>query len=229
MKLLRIATIAIALVCVFSVTTLAVQFTPSVEAKDSPTLVEGEDGLIVTPIAKLYDEDVNLHDDIADSLTDTKDVLSDNDWQSIVEDFEDFWEELTSGAPIEHAVVSEIFDVRFESELGDDNTPGKTVTFKITVQGIGPDDIFMIVSKSDTDDHMEVVDYTIDENGVITITATSKSAFAIIRDSCPKPECDHDSPQTGVAPYCTPAIIGIIFFGTLAVVCAVKLKRVSVK
>lgn len=229
MKALRIGAIALAVVCLFSVATLAVGFTPSVERKDGPELVEGDDDLIITPIAHLHDADKPLHEDIVESLTEAKEVLSDSEWPSIVKDFEEFWEKLTEGAPIEHAVISDIFDVRYESELGSDAQMGKTVTFKIKLQGIDSDSLFFVITESYSDHHMEIVEHEIDDDGVITITATSMAAFAIVRDNCLAPECDHDSPQTGVAPYFAPAMIGIVFFGALAVVAAVKIKKASVK
>lgn len=229
MKALRIFTFLMAFAIVLSVSAAAVQFTPSVERKDGPELVDpvGDDELIITPVADLEKE--NLHDDIEESLTEAKENLSDSEWAEIVKDFEELWEEFTNGAPIEHAVISDIFDVRFLSELGTDGD-GKTVTFKIKVQGIEPGDLFMIITESNSADHyMEIIDYTIDENGVITITATSMAAFAIVIDSCPDPECDHDSPQTGVPAYFVPAVFGAVFFGALAILCAVKLRKASAK
>lgn len=227
MKALRILTLLTVLTLLLGVTAVAVQFTPSVERKDGPELIEGDDDLIITPVADLEKDD--LHEDIRENLTEAKENLSDSEWAEIVKDFEKLWEEFTSGAPIEHAVISDIFDVRFLSELGTDGD-GKTVTFKIKVQGIEADDIFMILTESASEDYyMEIIDYTIDENGVITITATSMSAFAIVLDSCPDPECDHDSPQTGVPAYFAPAIFGAVVFGALAVLFAVKLRKASAK
>ncbi len=229
MKVLRIGAIVVAIACLLCVSAFAVEFTPSVEIKDSPELVEGDDDLIITPIAHLHDSDIPLHEDIKVSLTDAKELLSDSEWHEVVKDFEEFWDSITSGAPIEHAVISEIFDVRYESELGSDAAVGKTVTFKIKVQGIDADDLFVVITESSSDHHMEIVGHVFEENGVITITATSMAAFAIIKEVCPQPRCDHDSPQTGVAPYLVPAIVGIVVFGAFAAICAVKIKKASVK
>ncbi len=229
MKALRILTFFMAFAMVFSITAAAVQFTPSVERKDGPELVEGDDDLIITPIAHLYDDIIDLHIDIDESLRDAKEKLNDNELTQIVKDFEAVWESFTSGAPIEHAVISDIFDVRYLSELGSDAETGKEITFKIKLQGIDADDLFLIITESYSDHHMEIVDYTIDENGVITITATSMAAFAIVLDGCPDPECDHDSPQTGVPTYFAPAIFGAVFFAALAILCAIKLRKASAK
>ena len=231
MKALRVLILITVVAVLLGVTASAVVFTPSVERKDGPELIEptgGDDELIITPVSELENDD--LHEDIRDNLTEAKENLSDSEWAQIVKDFEELWEEFTDGAPIEHAVVSDIFDVRFLSELGVVSEDGKTVTFKIKIQGLEADDIFMIITESDDPDHyMEIVSYTIDENGVITITATSKSAFAVVRDSCPDPKCDHDSPKTGVPAYLAPAVFGAVIFGALAVACAFKLKKASAK
>ena len=88
--------------------------------------------------------------------------------------------------------------------------------------------LFVIIAEA-TDGHYEVIDYDIDENGIITITAKSMSAFAIIRDSCPAPACDHDSPQTGVTPNYTPAIIAIVGFTAIAAFCIFKIRKASAK
>ena len=227
MKILRIAAIVMAVLMSLTIAASAVEFTPSVERKDGPEIIEGDDDLIITPIAHLHDEDIELHEDIVESLTDAKEKLDDSEWHEIVKDFEELWAEYTKGAPIEHAVVSDIFDVRYESELGTDAEKGKTVTFKIKLQGITADDFFLVITESYSDHHMEIVAHEISADGVITITATSMAAFAIVRDNCITPPCDHDSPQTGVMPYCVPAVIGIVVFGALAAFCAVKIKKVS--
>ncbi len=229
MKAFRITALFLAIVSVFTLGTVAtVTFTPSVSLKDAPELVEGEDDLIVTPLKEVYKEPVDVHEDILINLVDAEKKLGEAEWHEIIEEFNKIWEEYTGGAPIDHAIISDIFDVRYEGELGKGLSDGKPVTFKIKIQGITPEDLFILITKENNKDHWKVIDYTIDENGIITINGTSMSAFAVIRDNGADPSVDPnapDSPQTGVNSYVIPAAFGAVLFATIAVVLVLKLKH----
>lgn len=229
MKAFRITALFLVIMSIFTFGAAAtVTFTPSVALKDSPELVEGEDDLIVTPLKEAYEEPVDVHEDIHINLVDAEKELGEAEWHEIIEEFTKIWEEYTGGAPIDHAVISDIFDVRYESELGKGLTDGKPVTFKIKIQGITPEDLFILITKENEKDHWKVIDYTIDENGIITINGTSMSAFAVIRDNGAVPSVDPsapDSPQTGVNSYSVPAIVGVVLFASVATVLVLKLRR----
>ncbi len=228
MKAFRIMALFLVIMSIFTLGTAAtVTFTPSVALKDSPELVEGDEDLIVTPLKEAYKDPVDIHEDIYINLVDAEKELGEAEWHEIIEEFAKIWEEYTGGAPIDHAVISDIFDVRYESELGKGLSDGKPVTFKIKIQGITADDLFILITKENEEDHWKVIDCIIDENGIITINATSMSAFAVIRDNGADPSADPgapDSPQTGVNSYFIPAAVGAVLFAAIAVVLVLKLR-----
>ncbi len=227
MKALRFAAMLMLAMFIFTMTAFAA-FVPSIEAIDSPELVDDpdrteDDGLIVTPVDHLDDEDKDPHEDIEDALNDAMEDLEDA-IHDLIENFEEIWDDITDGAPIENAVISEVFDVRFPDELGIEGD-GKEITFDIRAVGLEYGDSFIIIAKSSDEDGWEIVNYTIDENGIITIEGTSKTVYAIIRDSAEMPKDGPDGPATGVSEYLLPAIIGAAAFGLGAVFCVVKLGK----
>ena len=225
MKMTRFVAMLLAVMTLLALTVSAVNFVPSIERKDCPDLVEhdGDDQLIITPLSDALEED--LHEDIESNLIKAYEELGDKDWQELVEDFENKWKEFTGGAPLTNAVVTDIFDARFASELGANLTDGKAVTFKIKVQGITTDDTFMIIAKAEGEDMWQIIEYTIDENNVITITAESMSAFAIVLDNEADPATDPiDGPQTGVAKN-SPVIYVAVVFAIAAIGCVVMLLK----
>ncbi len=227
MKKICNAALLFAIIALFTVGTLALDFVPSIQYKDEPELIEGDDGIIITPISDVYDDDVDVHEDIHIDLTDAEEELSGTEWEELIKDLIDHWKEITGGAPIENAVVSDIFDVRYEDELGRGLEEGRPFTIKIKIEGLNPGDDFIIVMKDTKDGEWKIVKYTMDENGVITITGTSMSVFAVIRDNyagaAVAPGAP-DSPQTGVASYFVPAIAGAVLFGGAAFVLVRRLR-----
>ena len=222
MKMTRLIAAMLAIMTLLTLSVFAVEFVPSIERKECPELVEhdGDDLLIVTPLSDAIDETKDIHEDIENNLISAYEELGDKDWQDLVEGFAEKWDEFTGGAPITNAVISDIFDARFTSELGADLPEGKTVTFKVKIQGITTDDTFMIIYKEKGTDMWKVLEYTIDENNVITITATSMSAFAVVLDNEADPAGDHDDgPQTGVEKNFAPAIIAAVVFAVIAALC----------
>lgn len=225
MKRMRIIAAAITAVLILTLSASAVHFTPSIERKDAPELVEGDDALILTPVSDIYDEETELHEDIEKNLADAEKELDEKKWEELVEEFEKIWEEVTNGAPIEHAVISDIFDIRFETELSDGDKEGREITIKIKLIGIEGDDLFVLLYKECADKPWVVLDYEIDEDGVITIKVNTKSVLAVVKDNEAPPAIDPDdpdSPQTGVSQYFVPAVLGAIFFAALAILCVKK-------
>ncbi len=226
MKKTRLIAMLLAVMTLLALTVSAVNFVPSIERKECPELIEhdGDDELIVTPLSDAIEDEV--HEDIEENLLAAYEELGDKDWQELVEDFENEWKEFTGGAPLTNAIVTDIFDARFASELGADLEEGKTVTFKVKIQGITTEDTFMIIAKAKGEDMWKIIEYTIDENNVITITAESMSAFAIVLDNEADPAVNPgDGPQTGVSKNFTPAIIGAAVFACIAVACVVMLLK----
>ncbi|MBQ8249176.1 MAG: hypothetical protein IJY93_04745 [Clostridia bacterium] len=228
MKALRIAAMLMLAMFIFTTTAFAATFVPSIEAIDSPEHIDDpdsteDDDLIVTPIDHLDDEDKEVHDEIEDALIDAKEDLE-KALEDLIENFEEIWDEITDGAPIENAVITEIFDVRHLHEIGIEGE-GKEISFDIRAIGLEYGDAFIIIAKSSDGDGWKIVNYTIDENGIITIEGTSKTVYAIIRDSAEMPQDGPDGPATGVSEYLTPAIIGAVVFGLGAVFCLVKIGK----
>ena len=226
MKIMRMLSVLLTAVFLFTLGVGAVEFTPSAEIKDGPEVVEGDDELIITPIKDVHDEDTEVHPDIEESILDAIKELEEKAWDEILHDFEEAWHEITEGAPKEHAAVSDIFDVRYSSELSKDGV-GQTVTFKVKVQGIEGDDLFIILSRCSENEDWKLVEYTVDENGVITITASTKAAFVIVKDDGSDPVVGPDdppSPPTAVEDY-LPATLGIIFVAIIAVISLVKVNK----
>ncbi len=137
MKTIRIFALLIAAVMLFTVTAMAeTQFVPSIEIKDDPKLdsYDAPDGhgdhgneLIITPLDHLFDEDIELHDDIEKSLKAAYEDLKDELLHDLVEDFHIHWDRITGGAPLEQAIVTHLFDVRLMCELDGDMSGTTTV------------------------------------------------------------------------------------------------------
>lgn len=287
MKSIRVLCICLVAAMLFSVSALAASFTPSVERKPAPEVVDytaseehEEHGkeLVITPLAHLYDEDVELHEDIERSLEEAKHELENLVWHDMVHDFHEHWDRVTGGAPIENAVVSDIFDVRFLCDLGKENEKpddtavvrsfgitklgasagtygfvaddednadldpevrnaltvldweanGEEITMRLKVQGLTADDSFLIISRCSEADEWDDTEFSISDDGILTITEKTMSAFAIVRDAGKDPTVDPDdpdSPQTGVPAYLTPAIVGAVVFTAVAVVCVKKIVK----
>lgn len=231
MKKIRIIAALILSLCLFSMAVVAAPFTPSVEDKEGPTPVGDEtvaeiydtedkvihevpkDELIITPLGDKDEADEDTKKDLEDAEKD----LKDKGLTGLVPGFEDEWKGSTGGAPIDNAVISDIFDIRVIGESAEKFAEGTTIGFTLDVQGLDADDKFVIIRKGATG--WEVVEYTM-ENGNIRIKTDELGVFAIVRDSGAvviDPNAP-DSPQTGVADYTLPAVLGVALLGACAVV-----------
>lgn len=230
MKSIRILTTMCLVALLFLQAVYAVPFTPSIERKDGPELIVGGEGdrLILTPISHLY-KGVDLHEDIEESLTNAEGDLKTDDWYELVPNFPEIWDKSTGGAPLDHAVISDIFDARFESELSSGENKGKPVTFKIKIQGIGADDLFLILARPSDEEEWSVIDYTIDENGVITISDTSMSAFAVVKDNGAAPVVDPNGPQSPQTAVVTYTFATFFAFAVISLLSVVFLRRIIKK
>ena len=297
MKNTRVFAVLLATVLLFTFVCGAATFTPSIVRKEAPTLLEQpleSDRLIITPIAHVYSDQHDVHEDIEENLKAAETSLKEKTLSQIIRNFDLIWEKATGGAPLGHAVVSDIFDVRFESELDEEEMKGQEITFRVKIQGLDADDKFILISRPhgetewQIDERIQVVPeetttnvarysvsstittlgakstgnygfvtgrvsggsessgfgfvdttvvadgvspyvkYSIDKDGVLTITETTMCAFAIIRDNGAEPTVDPDgpdSPQTAVRLWFAPAMIGVILCGAAAVFATKKLSK----
>ncbi len=232
MKALRITAIILAIMSLLTIGTFAIDFVESIYRKDGPEFVGGDTGgdkLLITPVSALHNNSVTIHEDIKNSLIEAdKQLGQSEEWQNLIPDFIDHWRTYTIGAPAKNAIVSDIFDVRFLSEL-DTADDGKNIELKVRVQGITQKDLFMIVVKENSSDQWVVADFNIDYDDIITIKANTKSAFAIVRDSGALPTITPDapnSPLTGVdAKFPTMPIIAALLGGAAVCLAAAAKRR----
>ncbi len=128
MKTIRIFAAMLVAVIVFTFSVAATQIVPSIEQIDEPELwdydvpegheAHGMDELIITPIDHLIGDGLTLHPDIEESLTDAYYELRNELIHDLVEDFHEHWDRVTGGAPLDKAIITHLFDVRFRCELG---------------------------------------------------------------------------------------------------------------
>ena len=232
MKITRVFSVLLCLLMLFALAASAADLVPSIERRPGVELVEKpeqtekpadpaqpEDELIVTNLSEIQHIDVHVHEDIKESLAEAHGELSDTAWEELLLDFEELWEEASNGAPVTNAVISDVFDARYLSELGNDEGKGKDAEFSITLQDLTKNDTFFIIMEQEGKHHWTPVAFTIDDNNVITIKGTSKAAYAIIRDSGDMPSgdpTDPNSPQTGVNTFVLPVVIGVLVLGLFA-------------
>ncbi len=228
MKILRISAMLMVTLFLFTLATFAAEFVPSIEIKDGPTLVDQDgaedDTLLITPPSGKDDD--NIHEDIVNNLDDALQDLE-QALQDLIDNFDEIWDDITGGAPSDNAIISDVFDVRYESELGKDGD-STSVTFRVTVQDIEPEDLFVIITKPYGENAWRRVNFTIDEDGIIRIEGDTKSAYAIIRDKTALPTQGPDGPATAAVEYFVPAIVGIVVFGIAAAFCIVKITKRNV-
>lgn len=225
MKTLRLIATTTALATMLTLSAAAAGFTPSIERKDAPQIVENIEDLIVTPVKDITDAGKDVHEDIEESLTDAKKELAENALDKLAEDFAKAWEEATKGAPVANAVVSDIFDIRYGAELGTDGK-GAEITLKIKLLGVDADDLFVLLANDG--EKWAVLEYEISADGVITIKTTTKSVIAVVKDNEAPPADDPnapDSPKTGVDAHFVPAVAGVVAFAALAGISAAKASK----
>lgn len=249
MKLFRSILAVVLMVSLFVLPVSAEEFTPSAEEKNGPGLVvipgdgrgivgmihdengvflenvyEGE--VVITPVKDL--DDTDLPEEIKKALEDAMDELGEKDFEELVSDFEELWNRLTDGAPLDNAVISGLFDIRVigekEALLDGDNT----LTLSFRLQGVTEEDYFLLLGKLLGDGKWKNVDYTVSEDGIITVNLTEETPFAVVVDNGNAPVVDPDapdSPQTGADAVSLWAIVGTLICGAAAVLFAVKAKK----
>lgn len=249
MKLFRSLVAVVLLLCIFVLPVSAAEFTPSAEEKDGPGLVgvpgEGkgvvgiihngnghgvdkvlEDEVLITPIKDADKE--GLPEEIKSALEESNKELEEKDLDELVPGFEQLWNNLTEGAPLDNAVISNIFDIRVigDKEALLDGEHSLTISFKL--QGITAEDYFLLIGKNLEDGTWSNVEYTISEDGVITVTITKETPFAVVVDNGNAPDVDPDapdSPQTGVFDYTFYAVVAMLLFAFVSLVSFVKAKK----
>jgi len=196
----------------------ATEFVPSIERKDSPELISfitdaACDTVLLIPYSNIFLDDI-IDEDALDipyeisekmesairvSQKNAFEEMKNNPINELVTGFEDAWAGATGGAPLENAIVHDLFEIVLICTKEDIFLTDKRVTVSFTADGIKPDDKFIIVHKPTDTDKWIVEEHTIDANGVITMTVDKLSPFAIVKDSGKAPTSDVESPQTGVS------------------------------
>jgi hypothetical protein len=253
-----ISALILAMVTMLLVTSVfAVPFTPSAEKKDTPVLVgtldedtgkmivgtiynEDDsfyrhiyiDELIVTPILHLSDETKNVPEVIEKTLLAARDELKANTLEELVPGFAEYWMNVTGGAPVENGAVSDIFDVRFVDSLTGELVAGRYASFKIRVEYLNSDDLFVLIHKPTGADVWSVEEVVVSDGDVLFVTVESLSPFAIVKDTGAAPAVDPnapDSPQTGVesASYALPLACFTVTALTALYMIARKNKRTA--
>lgn len=231
---------------------LAAEFTPSAERKDGPELIEYKleeidtpcRTVLVIPYGHIHLDDIideehldleyaaseAIEETIRESLKSALEELKDNLIHHLVRGFDEAWAKITGGAPVENAVVSDLFEIVLVCSEADALKTDEKITVSFTVDGIGPDDKFIIVHKPTDSDEWIVEDYKIDENGVITMTVDKLSPFAIVKDSGKAPTTDVQSPQTGVSDTgLIVTAVSAVILAAGAVVIGKKLRKTTVQ
>jgi len=222
MKLIRIFTVCVVALALLTTGVCAAEFVPSISGQDVPKLEEGDD-LVITPSDDIQDKDVP--DETKESLEDAEEELKNNELEDLIPGFEDIWNEMTGGAPVDNAVVTDLFDVRYTDPK---RGPDGEITFKISVDGITADDLFLIFYKPQGSDEWKLADFSIDENNVITIHADSIGTFIIVMDNGAVPVVEVLSPQTGVnASAMVFSVVGLVVLGAFGVICFKKLRKTT--
>ncbi len=240
-KTFRVLSALLIAVSLFALSAQAAVFSPSIERNPGPVLVDEDSSvLLVTPLWHLYREEIDLHIDIENSLKTAEEQMKKDTWLDEIPGFAEAWKKATYGAPVDHAVITDVFDVRYCTELSQpklrfrsalpsvSTAEGQDLTFKIMIQGLTADDVFLLVGKTSEAEGWKIVDYVMRSDDVIIIESKTMSAFAILRDTGAEPAVTPgapDSPHTGVSPYLFPAIIGAVLFSAGAVLCVIKLRR----
>jgi len=191
--------------------------------------------LIITTLWHLENGDIEVHDLIEEALVNAKNELFADDWHKLIPEFEEQWDELTGGAPTENAVITDIFDVRYNSVIDGFLTrllvEGKSATFDIVVEGIDADTLFVVGHKPSDTNEWVLEDYTISEDGVITISVDSLSPFFIAADNGEAPAGDDvpSSPQTGVyeADMAVAVIAAAVIACAAGFLCAKKFRKAA--
>ncbi len=147
-------------------------------------------------------EDRAVPEGIYEEILAAEKELLENDLVDIVEDFAEGWTERTGGAPVDHAKLAKVFDIRVIDAINDLLVDGRTLEISFKFRAIEEETRFAIIHKPEEAEKWIFENHTIDEDDVITLTVEKLSPFAILIDSGTGPTIDDDtpdSPQTGVA------------------------------
>lgn len=249
MKTFKLFTVALLVLSMLATAVGAVEFVPSAEREAPVVLVDSVKEEIDTPcrtvvvipyevihldeiddIKKLglsEDGTEKVSDEIRESLTAALQQLRDNSLETLVADFGAAWKAVTGGAPIENAVVSDLFEVALVCAEAEELKTDETITVIVKAYNIDADDKFLVIHQPASTGEWIVEEYTVNEDGNIVMTLDELSPFAIIKDSEKEPSTDKDSPQTGVTETTAGAAAMAVILAAGAVLCAKKLKKTT--
>lgn len=251
MKALKVFTAIILIVSMLAMPVIAAEFVPSIEVKRGTSLADyGLDSEIpnqtvhIIPYSEIFSDDIideeglgldpavseAMEESIRERLKSVMAELIDNLIHHLVPDFEAEWERVTGGAPLENAIIHDLFEIVQICTETDTIKTGNKITVSIQSHGIDADELFAIVYKPFDSEEWQVAEYTIDENGIITFVIDSRSTVAIVKDSGKAPAADVTSPQTGVEESGTAAaaMIAVVLAAGTAVVVK-KLRKTTVQ
>ena len=250
MKTLRTIVVFFLIFTMLTMPVLAAEFVPSRESADSPRLLsyilDEEDGaccyILIIPDEYMNRDDIldedaldleyeaseEMEETIRISLKTADAELKEKTLPELVPGFEAIWEQATGGAPVGNAFVYDLFEIVRVCTAVDAFITDEPVTVKFTVDGLTADDKFMIIHKPTGSEAWRNEDYTIDENGVITMSVDKLSPFAIIKDNGEAPVATETSPQTGVYESVAAGIAAIAAAG-LGIAAFKKSRRISAR
>lgn len=187
MKLFSKILAVLMVVAMLSVSAFAAEFTLSAEIKDGPEVI-GDD-VVITPISKI--DDPTTPPQTKEELKDAKDQLDNNKFEDLVPGFNDEWKEITGGAPVDNATVSDLIHVDLKDDSAD---------FGVNFDGIDDDTKFVLVGLNHETGKWGIVDYTM-KDGVINLKLDANTSIAVVIDNGNPPAPGGDSPQTGASSF----------------------------
>lgn len=230
MKVIKVLAALTLVASMLAMPVFAAEVVPSIEYKDGVQLIDYTLDEINTPCRTvhifpffhIYNDDIiaeeilgledyenseMLEENIRTSLRNALAELRENLLHHLVVGFDEAWERITEGAPLENAVVTDLFEIVLICSEAEKFMTDEQITVSFKVDGLEPDDRFLIVHKPTGSDKWIVEEYTVDENGVITMTIDKLSPFAIVKDNGAAPVATVTSPQTGVTEFAAAAAV----------------------
>lgn len=203
MKKLTVFLLAMALAASTAISTSAVEFTPSVQGKEAPSIVitqneNGEDvgakivdvngkvvkevkkkQIIITPLAKANDAPVKIKEELTKAYAQIKEVTS---LEELVPQISEFLSKASENIKAEDMVVRDLFDVEIDDATRELLKDGNSIEIVFDL-GVSADE-FVVCLHNIGGDRWEVIDdnkVTNNGNGTVSVQFTSLSpiAFAV--------------------------------------------------
>lgn len=202
MKRIRNLVVLFLTAALLSISAAAANTTPSIEQKSAPSVaVQTSSGAAVSAsdiTVTGLGSTASASAEVREVLTAAKADLTSKPLTTLVADFANTWKDATGGAPVENAVVANIFDVTITPEAAAAFANNGTMDLTFAVADITAADKVVVLHKVGND--WKVEPSRRGANGEIIVTVSSLSPFAIVVDNGAAPADDGTkSPQTGVS------------------------------